>query len=453
MREVFDKKSFKLTSRREDISRRPEVVPALYVERENLENTRYFKGFQVMREGGAFAQAVEICRTVFEDICQSLGYNRAQHNPDYCVTTQSEEDFVMIQEVVTGTNIVYYMMVTVGVIGVMAKVANHLTLRRLLTAASSMSKSTHKLIKLVRAKYEHACMLHDKVENTRVFVEKYIYEYRSFLFRIHTWRQLQLQSVWFAGILAVIGAVFWYATNGICEEVYQYLMVGAGEMIALYVISQLSDEPYKIEAVKNYMVDYLENTSMLRYRKNRSNEREQIDVIRTAGNEAPLQKASSDGSSQVARNDGFAAVAKNGGLSQAVSNNGSTQMALADGPGQEAAPELSINIEGEPRKSVKGGTMNPVFRKAAKGRAAQTELPGEGRSAPRQDEGAENTAGRVVSSQRSYQAEANKKSQTARQGYRGEGDELYRVDRPTYKEEQPSVREEQLRQILEEFLA
>ena len=139
----------------------------------------------------------------------------------------------MIQEVVTGTNIIYYMMIVIGVIGVAAKIVNQVTLRRLLTEASGMSKSTHKLIKLVRAKYEHACMLHDKVENTRAFVEKYIYEYRGVIFHIHTWRQLELQSVWFAGILSVIGAFCWYSTHGICEEVYQYLMVGAAEMIAL----------------------------------------------------------------------------------------------------------------------------------------------------------------------------------------------------------------------------
>lgn len=322
----------------------------------------------------------------------------------------------MIQEVVTGTNIVYYMMVIVGAIGVMAKVANHLTLRRLLTAASGMSKSTHKLIKLVRAKYEHACMLHDKVENTRAFVEKYIYEYRGFLFRIHTWRQLELQSVWFAGILAVIGAFFWYTSNGICEEVYQYLMAGAAEMIALYVISQLSDEPYKIEAVKNYMVDYLENTSMLRYRKGRQTEREQIDVIRTSGNEAQGQAAKAEMPEE-----------------------------------KKAAPELSINIEGEPRKNVKDGATQTVFRKPARGKGGQAETLPEARRTPRQGEGGEGVAGRVLNAPRAYQAEANK--QGSRVAYQGENEELYRAERPVYKEEQPSVREEQLRQILEEFLA
>lgn len=341
-----------------------------------------------------------------------MGYNKAQHNPDYCVTTQNEEDFVMIQEVVTGTNIIYYMMIVIGVIGVAAKIANQVTLRRLLTAASGMSKSTHKLIKLVRAKYEHACMLHDKVENTRAFVEKYIYEYRGVIFRIHTWRQLELQSVWFAGILAVIGAFCWYSTQGICEEVYQYLMVGAAEMIALYVVSQLSDEPYKIEAVKNYMVDYLENVSMFRYRKGRQSEKEQIDVIRTAA------------------------------------NNGLSQSAEAETANEEQ-PELSINIEGEPRKNGRGSAAHPIFRKAMKGKEGQAEQPGPQAQGARQSY--------TVQDEQPYRAERSA-FQEERSSYKEERP-TYKEERaaykehPSYREEQPSLREEQIRQILEEFLA
>lgn len=356
-------------------------------------------------------ESVEICRTVFEDIWRKLGYNKAQHNPDYCVTTKNEEDFVMIQEVVTGTNIVYYMMIVVGVIGVVAKIANHVTLRRLLTAASGMSKSTHKLIKLVRAKYEHACMLHDKVENTRAFVEKYIYEYRGALFRIHTWRQIELQSVWFAGILAVIGAFCWYSTQGVCEEVYQYLMVGAAEMITLYVVSQLSDEPYKMEAVKNYMVDYLDNVSMFRYRKNRQTEREQIDVIRTAGNVGPVQRDDADL--------------------------------------EEEQAELSISIEGEPHQKGKGAASRSMFKKAAKGKGVQEE----------------SDFGQALGA-RQTDPEEEPLYQPKHSAYKEER-LSYKENRPEYKEErsagkedpsyrdtqQPSLREEQLRQILEEFLA
>ena len=70
--------------------------------------------------------------------------------------------------------------------------------------------------------------------------------------------------------------------HGFCEQVYQYGALGAAEMVALFVISQLSDESYKIEAAENYMVDYLENVCAYKYRKLRQSEREQkarIDVI------------------------------------------------------------------------------------------------------------------------------------------------------------------------------
>ena len=242
----------------------------------------------------------------------------------------------MFKEVVTGTNIIFYLMIVVGVIGVLAKVMNQITLRRMVNAAGNMSKTTHKLMKLVRAKYEHACMLHDKVENTEAFVEKYIYEYRGILLKIHTWRQLELQSIWFAGILAALGAVSWYMANGFCEQMYRYIGIGAAEMILLYVISQLSDENYKISAVKNYMVDYLENVCAYRYRKERQAEKERIDVIHP---------------------DATAARAN------------------VQEPDEEEYDELPINIEGEPRKAAKGEAARQSIRRTLKEKAEEEDQP------------------------------------------------------------------------------
>ena len=81
-------------------------------------------------------------------------------------------------------------------------------------------------------------MAHESVENVGVFVEKYIYEYRGFLFRIHTWRQIELLSVWFVGILAVIGAALSYMEGGLTETVYQYIAGGAAEAVLLMVIGR-----------------------------------------------------------------------------------------------------------------------------------------------------------------------------------------------------------------------
>lgn len=256
----------------------------------------------------------------------------------------------MLREVVTGTSIIYVMMILVAAVGVTAKIVNHVTLGNLMKASGNMQKSTHKLIKLVRSKYEHACMLHDRVENVEAFVEKYIYEYQGILFQIHTWRQLEIQTIWFTGILGFIGASCWYLESGICEELYQYGGLGAVQMVLLYVVSQISDEQYKIDRIKNYMVDYLENVCMFRHRKIRSPERERIEVIQTES-----------GKNRSSYTENASARAKFSEVPREMDEKEDVAEPLAQ-PAQEEQ-NLSIRIEGEPRKAGRGELAKKVFGK------------------------------------------------------------------------------------------
>lgn len=50
-------------------------------------------------------------------------------------------------------------------------------------------------------------------------------------------------------------------------------------MILLEVIRRMSDEPYKIQGVKMYMIDYLDNTCAVRQRRQRVTEKEELNVI------------------------------------------------------------------------------------------------------------------------------------------------------------------------------
>ncbi len=274
----------------------------------------------------------------------------------------------MFNEVVTDTNIVYYLMIAVGAVGVLSKAVNQITLRRLVRAAGNMSKSTHKLIKLVRAKYEHALMLHDRVENAEAFVEKYIYEYRGFLLRIHTWRQIEVQSIWFSGILAAFGGIVWYLENGFCEQVYRYISLGAAEMVLLFVISQISDEQYKIEAAKNYMVDYLENVCAMRRRKARQSEKDQINIIQPETSQALRANGrDSDDGKEAATGTGFLKGKKNsvGGRTASERAEAHAKQPAKSREAQEAQG-LSISIEGEPRRARTGvsGDTAPLYGSA-----------------------------------------------------------------------------------------
>ena len=262
----------------------------------------------------------------------------------------------MLRNVATNTNVIFYMMAVIGVLGVLAKLVNHLTLRRLVKAAGNMPKSTHKLIKLVRAKYEHACMIHDSVENIEAFVEKYIYEYRGFLFRIHTWRQVEILSVWFAGILAALGASIHYLSFGFTESVYQYIAAGAAEVVLLSVVIRMTDEPYKINAVKMYMVDYLENICAFRLRKQRQTDREEISVIAPDSSQKPVFQNASQGGGK--------------GTSQAVSTSAAEQK-----PQFKEEKKLSINIEGEPRNVEKGEAARQAVRRTVKEKQEDDDRP------------------------------------------------------------------------------
>ena len=279
----------------------------------------------------------------------------------------------MLEGLAGDPRVIAYLMAGIGVLGILAKIINQLTLYRLVRAAGNMPKSTHRLIKLVRAKYEHACMIHDSVENIDAFVEKYIYEYRGFLFRIHTWRQIEILTVWFAGILAALGASVNYLSLGLTETVYQYIAAGIAEMVLLSVIMRLSDEPYKINAVKMYMVDYLENICAIRLRKQTQRERESIDVIAAENGGKGGGQTVSDARSQ---EEGFRKKARSARVIQ--TNNASevqsnVQAAVSSDSGEDQAKSavqgtreerLPINIEGEPRAAERGEAARQALRSA-----------------------------------------------------------------------------------------
>ena len=98
-------------------------------------------------------------------------------------------------------------------IGAIARLITGISLKKLVRAASNMSKSNHPLMRLVRAKFEHGCMVSDKVQNVGAFVEKYLYEYRVLGVRLHTWRQWAKGSIWLCLIFGATGTALAYAAG------------------------------------------------------------------------------------------------------------------------------------------------------------------------------------------------------------------------------------------------
>ena len=170
-------------------------------------------------------------------------------------------------ELMLDRHVIYVLMGMSAFAGVVSKVVVGRTLRKLVAAAESMGKSNHPLMRLVRAKFEHTCMISEKVEIVGVFVDKYLYEYRVGGVRLHAWRRLQMAGAGLCLILGGVGAIISYRIKGATEQTAMIGGTGVALALIVFLVHMLTDEEYRLEAVRNYMVDYLENIYQHRYEK------------------------------------------------------------------------------------------------------------------------------------------------------------------------------------------
>lgn len=167
--------------------------------------------------------------------------------------------------------LIYYMLGVLGIIGVFSREVRNVALKKLLSAAGNMAKSNHSFIRLVKAKYEHACMINDRVDNTGVFVDKYIHEYKACGLMFHTWRRCEKIVLGMEVVLTVLGVYGTYVIHGITETsmkmMTRYAAMGMIVCGLVLLLRQFSDEKYRLQTLKMYMVDYLENVYAHRFAK------------------------------------------------------------------------------------------------------------------------------------------------------------------------------------------
>lgn len=170
-------------------------------------------------------------------------------------------------EKIVGQEIIFYVMGIVFGISVVAKLISYITVRRMVKAASEIHKSNHRLMRLIKAKFEHASMVSDKVQNVEAFVEKYIYEYKVFGARLCFWRSLPKKGILLIVLLGVVGVFTSFQMEGISVLTLQYLQWTCVWSLFLALLYFLTEENIRLEAMKNYVVEYLENVCVHRYAK------------------------------------------------------------------------------------------------------------------------------------------------------------------------------------------
>ena len=172
----------------------------------------------------------------------------------------------MLEAIVKREIIFYVMGILVG-IAVLSKVISSFAIRRMVKAAGEIQKSNHRLMKLIKAKFEHASMISDRVKNVEAFVDKYIYEYRVMGVRLEGWRTFPKMVLWLIGILGVFSIFESYRIGGASDLMLKYAQWTGIYVMFLLLLGFVAEEKSRLAAAKNYMVEYLENVCIHRYAK------------------------------------------------------------------------------------------------------------------------------------------------------------------------------------------
>ena len=170
-------------------------------------------------------------------------------------------------ETIVKNEIIFYAMGILMLLGVIAKIISHFTVRRMVKEAAEIQKSNHRLMKLVKAKFEHASMVSDKVQNVKAFVDKYIYEYRVLGVRLEGWRTFPKKVLWIISILGTFAIFESYRMGGDSDLMLQYVQWTGIFVLFLLLLGFMAEENLRLAAAKNYMVEYLENVCIHRYAK------------------------------------------------------------------------------------------------------------------------------------------------------------------------------------------
>ena len=278
-------------------------------------------------------------------------------------------------ELMLDRHVIYVLMGMSAFAGVVSKVVVGRTLRKLVAAAESMGKSNHPLMRLVRAKFEHTCMISEKVENVGVFVDKYLYEYRVGGVRLHAWRRLQMAGAGLCLILGGVGAIISYRIKGATEQTAMIGGTGVALALIVFLVHMLTDEEYRLEAVRNYMVDYLENIYQHRYEKTykkevlaeeaRSEEARIAESARTQENAEMTKSARTQenaGMTKNARMPEEARMGENTRMQENAGMTGNTRMTENAGRAEgDNLPGESVNQKNQESKQEFPGSMDSLL--------------------------------------------------------------------------------------------
>lgn len=158
-------------------------------------------------------------------------------------------------------NILIYVMIGIGVIGLLADLICSIIYQRLVKASLEMGTSENKLLKLMRLRFETCYKLKLGVNNVDSFVDKYVNRHKFWGIFLCTWERICGQMIALCMTITIVGSFAAYYFE--CGQNAILYTLGMGiiivtVLIAAQVILDISKKKQFLYCnIKEYLENYL----------------------------------------------------------------------------------------------------------------------------------------------------------------------------------------------------
>lgn len=170
------------------------------------------------------------------------------------------------------SNLLIYIILGLGGVGILLKLMVSCIYRRLVKAAQHMGTTNHKMLKSLRTKFETNYSMNLGVNNVDIFVDKYIYTQKFCGIYLYTWENFSGQVLLLCMLISAVGAIAGLLYECGKFDILLTLLTGAGISAVLILFENLLNISVKKCIIRTNIKDYLENflISKLEYNKSRA---------------------------------------------------------------------------------------------------------------------------------------------------------------------------------------
>jgi hypothetical protein len=152
-----------------------------------------------------------------------------------------------------------YSMAGLCLLGILLKIMVSRTYKRLIKASDNMGSTKHKLMKLMKMKFEACYKLKIGVNNVDSFVDKYVYKHKVCGIHLYTWENLGGQLLVLCLLVGTVSSVLGLAYECGKEAILFTFFTGVLTSSLLIIFESFINLSAKKNVLKANISDYLEN--------------------------------------------------------------------------------------------------------------------------------------------------------------------------------------------------